>query len=129
VRRSKSAQLGGATQFYSTIPWMVHRLLAVAELPLGNWIEPGFGTGGIMRAVHSFWGHGEAIQWDGVELDDRIYEAGTRRIAASGMTATLRQGDFLSMDPPKRLFDCARFPTRRPNSMPAATSSSRGRTR
>ncbi len=105
MRRAKEEQLGGATQFYSTPSWAVHRLLDVHPLPPGPFIELGCGVGGIVRAVNSWeaWRDGALVRpyasvtWTGFELDRRIAQAGSNRMADECVDIDVVVGDALTV--------------------------------
>jgi len=62
---SRGGQRSDADQYMSP-PWVVHRLLERTKLPGGRWLEPGAGTGNIIRAVNEV---RQDVKWTAVELD------------------------------------------------------------
>ena len=54
-----------AADYYPTPSWCVRRLLEACPLPGGRWIEPGAGTGSIIRAVNEF---RRDVTWTAIEL-------------------------------------------------------------
>lgn len=53
------------SDFYPTPGWCVRRLLEACPLPGGSWLEPGAGTGAIIRAVN---GVRRDVVWTAVEV-------------------------------------------------------------
>lgn len=55
---------GGADDFFATPLWAVRRLLEACPLPAGAWLEPGAGSGNIIRAVNA---RRSDVRWTAIE--------------------------------------------------------------
>lgn len=53
--------------FYPTPKWCVDRLLDEVVLPGGRWLEPGAGTGSIIKAVNA---RRQDVRWTAVEINE-----------------------------------------------------------
>jgi hypothetical protein len=84
----RGPRLGGPEDFYATPAYCVDRLLDVVEFPGGIWVEPGAGSGSIIRAVGA---HRSDITWTAIEI---------REEEAPGLSALCGRipiiGDFLA---------------------------------
>ncbi len=60
----RGERLGGPDDFYATPAYCVNRLLEAVDLPGGRWVEPGAGSGAIVRAVNA---HRADVTWTVVE--------------------------------------------------------------
>jgi hypothetical protein len=78
-----------------TPPWAVHRLLERTNLPGGRWLEPGAGTGNIIRAVREV---RQDVVWTVVERDGNL---GPELQKALDPKDTLHIGqDFVDLNAP-----------------------------
>lgn len=78
-----------AYEYYATPAKPVHQLLRDVRLPGGRWLEPGAGSGSIIRAVNQV---RQDVAWTAVELQQRM----ERRLIKSGAN-TVMIGNFLRM--------------------------------
>lgn len=60
-----------ALDSYPTPPWVVAQLLRRLHLPGGAWLEPGAGSGSLIRAVNAL---RSDVGWTAVEIQDRHRE-------------------------------------------------------
>jgi hypothetical protein len=74
---------------YPTPPWPVHRLLEKLPLPGGKWLEPGGGTGNIVRAVNEM---RSDVTWWSCELRE---ECRNDLVSAVGDPERVVIGDYL----------------------------------
>lgn len=56
-------------EYYATPAKAVHQLLGHVDLPGGRWLEPGAGSGSIIRAVNQV---RQDVDWTAVELNPRM---------------------------------------------------------
>jgi hypothetical protein len=78
---------------YETPGWCVDRLMEKITLPGGNWLEPGSGSGNIIRAVNT---HRQDIRWTAVEK----YVLRPERLqAAVGPQGVIEHHSFLEWQP------------------------------
>lgn len=61
----RGKRLGGPEDFYATPKWCVDRLLDEWDPPGGTWVEPGAGSGSIIRAVN---GRRHDVHWNAFEV-------------------------------------------------------------
>lgn len=73
-------------EYYATPPAPVQQLLRDVHFPGGRWLEPGAGSGSIIRAVNKV---RQDVDWTAIELQERM----RRRLEATGATTLI--GDFL----------------------------------
>jgi len=88
---------------YPTPPWCVDRLLEVEDLDLpgGEWLEPGGGTGNIIRAVSA---KRADVKWHTVEVRRQCQKG---LVEAVGQADRVAIGDFLQMPVPKTKYKVA----------------------
>lgn len=86
----RGPRLGGPEDFYRTPSWTVRRLLEAWHPPGGLWLEPGAGSGSIIRAVN---GVRSDVRWLSVEVRS---EAIAR---LSKLCVETFAGDFLGEKP------------------------------
>lgn len=83
---------GGPDDVYSTAPWCVDRLLEAWTPSGGLWLEPGAGSGAIIRAVNA---RRSDVTWHAVET------RATCRPELEALGATVTIADFLAEDRPE----------------------------
>ncbi len=89
---------GGDFDHHVTPAWAVDRLLEVWKPKGGIWVEPGAGSGAIIRAVSS---HRNDITWHAIEIQRRFQ----KKLYSAG-AAIVTIGNFITEMPP-RLSDIA----------------------
>lgn len=92
---------------YPSPPWTVHRLIenprAQASLSPGEWLEPGAGSGSIIRAVNTFAGKPE-IRWTALELRE---ECNSDLVESVGPNGVVLIENYLSPPTDSRLGEYA----------------------
>jgi hypothetical protein len=93
---------------YSTPSWCTRRILEAVSLPGGVWLDPGAGSGKIIRAVNAV---RSDVVWDAVEVRDEclpdLVSAGATTMITSflefGALSLPRRPDIILTNPPYRL--------------------------
>jgi hypothetical protein len=93
---------------YETPTWCTRRLLEAVDLPGGVWLDPGAGTGKIIRAVNDI---RKDVTWDAVEIRDECRDplvlTGAKVMISDfldyGSKSLWREPDVVCTNPPYRL--------------------------